>query len=189
MTVDPHTEERVVTGKTPEVSRALEKVTEDLLVIKNIDQQSYDPDLYYKISEHLTDSMRNYIDIQFVSFKDRYSKLIKEDIAFMKTTQGHVMNSKPYTYSRDYYHYRHRILELLLNIEQRRFKIESIELKYYQAKALQSDVSVKTRKEMLGTEMEREREMTEIEREMTDGLDIWSNNILTHDAFVGYVLP
>ncbi len=155
LTVVPHTREIVVTGKTPEMSCALEKVTEDLLVIKNIEHQSYDPDLYYKISDYLTDSMRNY---QFLRFEDRY---IKEDIAFIKTTQGHIMSSKPYTSSRGYYRYHNRHRILVLNIEQKIFKIESIE---HQAKALQSDVSVKTSKGMLRTDMEREREMMEIER-------------------------
>ncbi len=97
------------------MSRALEKVTEDLL-IKNIDQQSYEYDLYFKISRHLNNSMDKYQHISFKDTKHAYSKLIKEDIAFIKTTQGHIMSSKPYTSSRGNYHYPHRILELLLNI-------------------------------------------------------------------------
>ncbi len=176
LTVDPHTEEIVVTGKTPEMSRALEKVTEDLL-IKNIGHQSdYDHDLYCKISEHLNNSMEKYIDIQHGNMKDRkraYSKLIQENIAFIKTTQGHIMSSRSGLYNfRSYFHYPSPILELLLDIEQKTFRIESIELKYHQEKALQSDVSVKKRK-MIGTEIEMERlkiymkwkrEMAEIER-------------------------
>ena len=97
--------------------------------------------------------MEKYIDIQ--RMKDRnhaYSKLIQEDIAFIKSTQGQIMSSKPNSF-RDYYHYLRPILELLLDIELRRFRTE------LKQKALQSDVSVKKKREMLGTEMEEEMEM------------------------------
>ena len=182
MTVNPHTEERVVTGKTPEVSRALEKVTEDLLIIKNMGRQSYDPRAHlsrsYKISVHLTNSMKKYIDIRRGSMKDRkhaYSKLIHEDIAFIKKTQGHIMSSKPDTSFRGYTHYIYpHQLELLLDIEQKTFRME---LKYYQElsrEVLGIEVEkCKKMRDMLGTQREMlKTEQLEMEKKMEIKLEV-----------------
>ena len=93
--LDENTRERIITGKTPKMIRIINKMNEEMKVIKaGLKQHSFPPTIIHRTSHELYDLSREYIKLKSNEIKQNtteYDELISKLIEFIKRIQEYVI--------------------------------------------------------------------------------------------------